>query len=96
METYFISKTSFEALLREMSQKFPFYAPRKKGDFLFYERIKPDSLENVTLGEIRPIQPLKSFLIPPRRKVGEYFASNLPLPARRKLSWEQRHAIWNP
>ncbi len=85
METYFISKTNFEALLREISQKFPFYAPRKKGDFLFYERIKPDSLENITLGEIRPIQPLKSFLIPPRRKVGEYFASNLASSSEEKI-----------
>ena len=85
METYFISKPNFEDLLREVSQKFPFYAPRKKGDFLFYERIEPDSLENITLGEIRPIQPLKSFLIPPRRKVGEYFSQNLPASPGEKI-----------
>jgi len=85
METYFISKENFEGLLRQISQKFSFYAPRKKGDFLFYERIEPDSLENITPGEIRPIQPLKSFLIPPRRKVGEYFSSNLASPKEEKI-----------
>lgn len=77
METYFISKPNFESLLRKISRKFAFYAPREKANFLFYERIEPDSVENITLGEIRPIQPLKSFLIPPRRKVGEYFSSSL-------------------
>ncbi|GAI77367.1 unnamed protein product, partial [marine sediment metagenome] len=61
--------------MRKLNEKSPLYAPRRKGDFLFYERVKSDSLDDIALGEIRPIQSLKSFLIPPQERVSQYFAS---------------------
>ena len=75
MENLFITQTDFSSLMRKLNEKSPLYAPRRKGDFLFYERVKSDSLDDIALGEIRPIQSLKSFLIPPQERVSQYFAS---------------------
>lgn len=75
MESLFIAETDLDGLVKKLGEKSLLYLPRKKGDFLFYEKMKADSLDEITLGEIRPIQPLKSFLIPPQEKVSDYFAS---------------------
>jgi len=46
----------------------------QKGDFLFFERISEENVEKAIIDTKRAIQPLKSFFIPPQRKVSEYFS----------------------
>lgn len=74
MENLFITETDFSNLMKKIGEKSSLYAPRRKGDFLFYEKVESGSLGDITLGEIRPIQSLKSFLISPQERVSQYFA----------------------
>ncbi len=43
METFFISTANLQHLLGNLVKKNLLYAPRKKGDFLFYEKIETAS-----------------------------------------------------
>jgi len=85
VKSFFITQTDFADLVKNLGKKYPIYAPQKKGDFLFYERVKNGSLDDVILGEIRPIQSLKSFLTPPQERVSEYFSSHLSLGKEEKV-----------
>ena len=85
MKNLFIIQSDFANLVRNLGKKYPIYAPERKGNFLFYKRIENGSLDNVVLGEIRPIQPLKSFLIPPQERISEYFSSPLSSSKEEKI-----------
>ena len=73
METFSISTANFQHLLGNLVKKNLLYAPRKKGDFLFYEKIETASPKDLVLHTNRPVQPLKSFFFPPYQKVSQYF-----------------------
>lgn len=79
METFFISTANFQHLLGNLVKKNLLYAPRKKGDFLFYERIETASPKDLVLHTNRPVQPLKSFFFPPYQKVSQYFEVTSPV-----------------
>ena len=78
METFFISTANFQHLLGNLVKKNLLYAPRKKGDFLFYEKIETASPKDLVLHTNRPVQPLKSFFFPPYQKVSQYFQVTSP------------------
>ena len=76
MEVLFIGTANFYHLLGNLVKKNLFYAPRKKGDFLFYEKIGTTFPKDLVLHTNRPVQPLKSFFFPPYQKVSQYFRDN--------------------
>jgi len=78
VETFFISAANFQHLLGNLVKKNLLYAPRKKGDFLFYEKIETASPKDLVLHTNRPVQPLKSFFFPPYQKVSQYFQVTSP------------------
>ncbi len=78
METFFISTANFQHLLGNLVKKNLLYVPRKKGDFLFYEKIETASPKDLVLHTNRPVQPLKSFFFPPYQKVSQYFQAASP------------------
>ncbi len=73
METFFTSAANLQHLLGNLVKKNLLYAPRKKGEFLFYEKIETASPKDLVLHTNRPVQPLKSFFFPPYQKVSRYF-----------------------
>jgi ferredoxin len=78
MEAFFISTANFQRLLGNLVKKNLLYAPRKKGDFLFYEKIDTASPKDLVLHTNRPVQPLKSFFFLPYQKVSQYFEVTSP------------------
>lgn len=75
MKPLFISRNSFSKWMKFLCQDYSLYAPVKKEEFLFYQKISPDNLNDMVIDTKRAIHPLKPFFIPASRKVGEYFSS---------------------
>lgn len=75
MRELFLSKDNFLQFLRDLSNRFSLYAPFQKGEFLFYQKVGKENINDLVIDTKRAIHPLKSFFIPAQRKVGEYFSS---------------------
>ena len=74
MDRYFINRPNLDRLARSLSKAYRVYAPVKSEDNLHYKRVGDEGLENVVIGEVRPVQSIKSFYFPARAKVAEYFS----------------------
>lgn len=74
MQDLHLPKNNYRRLIQNLSNLMPVYAPIQKEDFLFFEKINQDNLEKAVIDTRRAIQPVKSFFIPPQRKVSEYFS----------------------
>lgn len=75
MKEFYISKDNYFRFVSNLLGLVPVYAPLQREDFLFFEKIDKDNAERIVIDTRRAIQPLKSFFIPPQRKVSEYFSS---------------------
>lgn len=78
MDFYFINRPNLDRLIRSLSKTYKVYAPVKSGDNRYYKKIGDEGLNEVILGEIRPVQSIKSFFLPVRTKVSEYFSEEIP------------------
>ncbi|NQS89364.1 4Fe-4S dicluster domain-containing protein [Patescibacteria group bacterium] len=73
MKEFLLSKGNYLQLIQNLSNRFSLYAPVQKGDFLFFEKVNKENIDKIVVDTKRAIHPLKSFFIPPQRKVSEYF-----------------------
>ena len=73
MKELFLLKDNYLQFVRHLSDRFPLYAPVEKEDFLYFEKVGDDNRDKIVVDTRRAIHALKSFFIPPRRKVNEYF-----------------------
>ncbi|MBE0477907.1 4Fe-4S dicluster domain-containing protein [Candidatus Aerophobetes bacterium] len=77
MEKLFVGKDNFLKFVQNLVERFSVYAPVEKEDFLFYEKVNQENIDKIKVDTRRAIHPLKSFFLPARRKVSEYFNSSL-------------------
>jgi len=79
LQTYFINRSNLDRLVKSLSKTYRIYAPFKSGDNdnRFYKKIGDEGLKDAILGEIRPVQSIKSFYFPARSKVSEYFPEKI-------------------
>ncbi|NQT28760.1 MAG: 4Fe-4S dicluster domain-containing protein [Candidatus Omnitrophica bacterium] len=74
---YYISLGNFAVFLNNLKKDYAVYVPVKKGQGRLYQEY--DSLgEDVVIGEVRAIEPLKSFFYRARQVVAEGFSENIP------------------
>jgi len=76
MKELYLSKNNYLNFVQKLSNLFPLYAPLQKEGFLFFEKIDKENINDIVADTKRAIQPIKSFFIPPQRKVSEYFGSS--------------------
>ena len=74
LDLYFINKPNLDRLAKSLSKTYKIFAPIKLDDKRFYKEIGEDGLGNSVIGEIRAVEPVKSFYFPARAKVTEYFS----------------------
>ena len=77
LDTYFINRPNLDRLVKSLSKTHRVYAPVKSGDNLQYKRVGDEGMEDAVIGEVRPVQSIKSFYFPARTKVAEYFSENI-------------------
>ena len=74
MDSYFINKPNLDRLVKSLSKAYKIFAPVKSDNKRFYRKIGEDGLSDSVIGEIRAIEPIKSFYFPARTKIAEYFS----------------------
>jgi len=72
LERYFINKPNLDRLVKSLTKIYAVYAPARSENYIYYKRIGDEGLEDVVIGEIRPVQSIKSFYLPARTKVASY------------------------
>ncbi|MFC1667566.1 4Fe-4S dicluster domain-containing protein [Candidatus Omnitrophota bacterium] len=77
MDTYFINKPNLDRLVKSLAKTYKVYAPVKSENNRYYKKIDDRGLEDACIGEIRAVQSIKSFYLPARAKVAEYFPEKI-------------------
>jgi formate hydrogenlyase subunit 6/NADH:ubiquinone oxidoreductase subunit I len=75
LDSYFINKPNLDRLVKSLSKTYKIFAPVKVDNNRFYKKVGEDGLEKSVIGEIRAVEPIKSFYFPARTKIAEYFSS---------------------
>jgi ferredoxin len=83
MTAYYIIEPNFTRLLEGIVEECEVYGTLDVEGRFHLKRIKPGSAQHILLGGIRPQEPLKSLLVPPKEIVSEYFTST---PAKTTVS----------
>ena len=78
MDIYFINRPNLDRLIKSLSKTYKVYAPVKSEGNRYYKKVGDEGLGEATLGEIRTVQSIKSFFLPVRTKVSDYFSEDLP------------------
>ncbi|MGB2661876.1 MAG: 4Fe-4S dicluster domain-containing protein [Candidatus Omnitrophota bacterium] len=73
----YIAQENLVKLLEELKKDYRVFVPVKKDEQRFYEEYSEFS-EDITIGEVRPFEPLKSFFTRAREVVAEGFSSEVP------------------
>lgn len=74
MDLYFINKPNLDRLIKSLSKTYTVFAPVKSDSGRCYSKIGEEGLEGAVIGEIRTVEPVKSFYFPARTKIAEYFS----------------------
>jgi len=77
MDKYFINRPNLDRLVKSLSKTYKVFIPFKSDKNLHYKKITDEGLKDANLGEIRPIETIKSFYLPAREKVSEYFSEKI-------------------
>lgn len=78
MGPYFINKSNLDRLAKCLSKTYKIFAPIKSDDKRFFKKLGEDGLKDSVIGEIRTVEPVKSFYFPARTKIAEYFSEECP------------------
>lgn len=78
MDLYFINKPNLDRLAKSLSKTYKVLAPVKSDNNRFYKKVGDDGLGDSVIGEIRAVEPIKSFYSPARTKIAEYFSKEDP------------------
>ena len=84
MDPYFINRPNLDRLVKSLSKTYKIFAPVKSDNNRFYKKIGEDGLGDSVIGEIRAVEPIKSFYFPARTKIAEYFSSKEDSDAKEK------------
>ena len=76
MESHFINKSNLDRLVKSLSKSYKIFAPVKSDNKRFYRKIGDEGLRDSVIGEIRAVEPIKSFYFPARTKIAEYFSKD--------------------
>jgi len=76
LDLYFINKPNLDRLAKSLSKTYKVFAPVKSDNKRFYRKIGEDGLGDSVIGEIRAVEPIKSFYFPARTKIAEYFSKD--------------------
>jgi len=74
LNLYFINKPNLDRLVKSLSKTYKIFAPVKSDNKRFYREIGENGLGDSVIGEIRAVEPIKSFYFPARTKIAEYFS----------------------
>jgi len=77
LDTYFINRPNLDRLAKSLFKTHKVYAPFKSDENRHYQRIRDAGLGDAVLGEIRAVQSIKTFYLPVRTKVAEYFSEKI-------------------
>ena len=78
-EKYYIDKMQWESVIKEWLRRFEIIAPHQETGGLFLETVQRTRLQAIVYHLARPVQPLKSFLLPPLEEVtGSTFTPKKP------------------
>lgn len=66
---YYIGKVQWDAIVRAWFDKFVVLAPQQKKGHHFWDIVTLDNIGTIVYDETRPVQPIKSYLIPPLEEV---------------------------
>ncbi len=77
MQTHFINRPNLERLLKTLAKTYRVYAPVKSQEDRVFKRVREDNLNEIIIGETRPVQSIKSFFFPARSKVADYFSEKI-------------------
>jgi len=77
LDTYFINRPNLDRLAKSLFKTHRVYAPVKSDDNLQYKRVGDKGLEDAVIGEVRPVQSIKSFYFLARTKVADYFSEKI-------------------
>ncbi|UCD15206.1 MAG: 4Fe-4S dicluster domain-containing protein [Candidatus Omnitrophota bacterium] len=72
-----ISFSNFATLLNNLKNTYHIFTPVKKGDQRFYKTYA-DFTDDIVIGEVRPVEPLKSFFSRAREIVARGFKPDIP------------------
>ncbi|MCX5692141.1 MAG: 4Fe-4S dicluster domain-containing protein [Candidatus Omnitrophica bacterium] len=75
MDLYFINKPNLDRLVKSLSKTYKIFVPVKSDNSRFYKKIE-EGLRDSVIGEIRAVEPIKSFYFPARTKIAEYFSKD--------------------
>jgi len=75
MNPMFISATNLRFVLDELQSRYSVLVPVRDGDGLFYEVL---SSTRVVIGEVRAVEPLKSFFFRAKQIVAENYSDSIP------------------
>ena len=78
LELYFIDKPNLDRLIKSLSKIYSIFAPVKSDSGRFYKKVGDEGLGGATIGEIRAVEPIKSFYFPARARIAEYFSKENP------------------
>ncbi|MFH1519580.1 MAG: 4Fe-4S dicluster domain-containing protein [Candidatus Omnitrophota bacterium] len=81
----YISSGNFTKFLDNLSQDYSVYLPVKKGQQRFYKKYEAPG-GDITIGEVRTYEPLKSFFYRAREVVAEDFKDQFPHPKGKPLA----------
>jgi hypothetical protein len=68
-EKYYIDKMQWESVIKEWLRQYEIIAPQQETGGLFLEPVQRNKLQAIVYHLARPVQPLKSFLLPPLEEV---------------------------
>jgi ferredoxin len=74
---YFVSRDNLLKLLEDLKNSYAVYIPVKKDDRRFYRKYNELS-DDIVIGEVRPLDPLKAFFIRARGIVARDFRDDVP------------------
>jgi formate hydrogenlyase subunit 6/NADH:ubiquinone oxidoreductase subunit I len=74
---YFINRPNLERLAKSLLKTHTVYVPVRSENDRFYKRLDDEGLVDAVIGEIRAVEAIKSFYLPSRTKVSEYFSGNI-------------------
>ncbi len=78
MDLYFINKPNLDRIVRSLSKTYKVFAPVKSDNSRFYKKVEDNGIADSVIGEIRAVEPIKSFYFPARTKIAEYFSKEDP------------------
>ncbi|MFH1479427.1 MAG: 4Fe-4S dicluster domain-containing protein [Candidatus Omnitrophota bacterium] len=77
MDIYFINRPNLDRFVKSLTKTYRVYAPKETEGNRTYCRVRDEGIEGIVLGEYRAVESIKSFYLPSRSKVSNYFNQDI-------------------